>query len=443
MTTPAEPSFESQFVHLEVSHVVNLEDVLNTVRFHYREEIAQAVKACLGVVASLSLKNRDHCLPLILEGGSGRGKSLTIRILNPDRAETKNFLERVDDFTPASFVSHAANKKKNQLAEIDLLPKIKDKVMLTKELAPLFRDEEKELRQNFARLTAILDGEGYKSHSGTQGGRGYEGRYIFNWIGATTPIPDATYRVMAQLGTRLVSYEIAGAEATEEELIEFAGSYQTNEAVEACRRIANDFIESYFRNHPVESVDAQSVLMSKGALESVVRYGKLIAGGRMEVSEDHSALPEDPRRVILILQTLARGLALADNRNEVQEDDLEVIRHVAFSSIPLKRRSLLRAMLTAGGVMKSREVEEALDISRPTALRWMQDLSGTRICEFEPGRSENSEPGKVKLSHEFEWLLPAPFKPSRVVSTERKRIDLGSLPHRSESLNAPMPMISI
>ena len=41
---------------------------------------------------------------------------------------------------------------------------------------------------------------------------------------------------MAQLGTRMVSYEIAGAEATEEELIDFAETYQTNEAVEECRR---------------------------------------------------------------------------------------------------------------------------------------------------------------------------------------------------------------
>lgn len=400
----------------------SLNDVLDTVRLHYREELAQAVKACLGVVASLSLKNRDHCLPLILEGGSGRGKSLTIRVINPDRPETKTVLERVDDFTPASFVSHAANRSKKQLADIDLLPRIKDKVMLTKELASLFRDEEKELRQNFARLTAILDGEGYKSHSGTQGGRGYEGRYIFNWIGATTPIPDRTYQVMAQLGTRMVSYEIAGAEATEEELIDFAGTYQTNEAVEECRRNANDFMQSHFERYPVESVDPQTIQMTRDTLETAVRFGRLISRGRMEVSEDEEGLPEDPRRVILILQTLARGLALADNRFVVTEDDLAILRHVAFSSMPLKRRSLLRALITTGGVMNARQVDEALGVTRPTALARMEELGGTGICKYENGTSSTSKPAIVRLSEEFEWLLPTPFKEFRGESIERKRI---------------------
>ena len=45
-----------------------LEDALEVIRHHYREELEQAVKTCLGVVASLSLKNRDHCLALVLQG---------------------------------------------------------------------------------------------------------------------------------------------------------------------------------------------------------------------------------------------------------------------------------------------------------------------------------------------------------------------------------------
>jgi hypothetical protein len=55
----------------------------------------------------------------------------------PSIPSAEQFLLRVDDFTPASFVSHAANRKKSQLESIDLLPRVKDKVMLTKELAPL------------------------------------------------------------------------------------------------------------------------------------------------------------------------------------------------------------------------------------------------------------------------------------------------------------------
>jgi hypothetical protein len=216
--------------------VVQWSDVAAVIRSHYREELCQSVKAALAVVASLSLKRRDHCLVLVFEGGSGRGKSIIVRVILPDGPRTQEFLERVDDFTPASFVSHASNRTPDELAAIDLLPRIRNRVMLTKELAPLFRNDERELRQNFGRLTSVLDGVGYMTNSGTHGARGYTGRYMFNWIGATTPIPERTHEIMAQLGNRLLFYEVAGEDASEEELFEFARSYGASNAVEECQR---------------------------------------------------------------------------------------------------------------------------------------------------------------------------------------------------------------
>ena len=144
----------------------NLNTIGKLVRKHYGEDIWQAIKIATSVIACLSLKGRDNCVVLVYEGASGRGKSITIRLVMPSMPSTEQFLLRVDDITPASFVSHAANRKKTQLEAIDLLPRIKDKVMLTKELAPLFRDDEKEQRQNFASLTSVLDGNGYMTSSG-------------------------------------------------------------------------------------------------------------------------------------------------------------------------------------------------------------------------------------------------------------------------------------
>jgi len=162
---------------------ITLAQVAEVVRKHYGEDIWQAVKIGLAVVLSLSLTGRDNCVVLVYEGASGQRKSITIRLLMSDRDSTARYLIRIDDFTPASFVSHAANRKASRLQQIDLLPRVKDKVMLTKELAPLFRDDEKELRQNFARLTSVLDGNGYVTASDSHGRRGYQGQYLFNWLG--------------------------------------------------------------------------------------------------------------------------------------------------------------------------------------------------------------------------------------------------------------------
>lgn len=389
---------------------VTLQDVALLVRQHYREELWQAIKVALGVIASLSLSKRDHCQVLVFEGPSGQGKSIVIRVIMPDRESTKRFLVRVDDFTPASFVSHAANRSRNQLEKIDLLPKIKGKVMLTKELAPLFRDEEKELRQNFARLTSVLDGDGYTTQSGTQGTRGYVGRFLFNWIGATTPIPERTHKVMAQLGNRLLIHEIAGEEYSEEDLMEFAKHYGTSDAVGECRSIVNDFIEAHFQRHPVESVDPESIAIPNELLLELVRYAQLIAQGRVEVEiHDWGVLetgtPEGPQRIVLLLLTLVRGLALVNGRSSVTADDLALVRHIAFSSVPLKRRGVLRALLASGGELDSSQVGVALDTSRPTAISRMKELGAAGIGVYIEGEATSSTPAKIVLGNEWKWLL--------------------------------------
>src|SRR5262245_64066077 len=44
-----------------------------------------------------------------------------------------------DNFTPAAFVSHASSVRRDELAKVDLLPRIKHKLLVTPELAPIFR----------------------------------------------------------------------------------------------------------------------------------------------------------------------------------------------------------------------------------------------------------------------------------------------------------------
>src|SRR5215813_12045469 len=109
----------------EYENKVNLAEVQQVVQRHYGRRHWLSVKTAIGVTTALSLKERDNCLVLVFEGASGKGKSVVIRIVMPDSDLTKKYLYRIDDFTPAAFVSHAANKSTKQLAQISLLPKLK------------------------------------------------------------------------------------------------------------------------------------------------------------------------------------------------------------------------------------------------------------------------------------------------------------------------------
>ena len=101
-----------------------------------------------------------------------------------------------DKFTARSFVSHSANVAKEKMAEIDMLPQIKDKILLTPELSALFTGKDDDVREQFGMITRLLDGEGLETNSGVHGKRGYYGKYMFTWLGAAVDIPYSVYKFL-------------------------------------------------------------------------------------------------------------------------------------------------------------------------------------------------------------------------------------------------------
>jgi hypothetical protein len=109
-----------------------------------------------------------------------------------------------DNFTARSFVSHStAVNSKEELEEIDMLPKIKDKMFLTPELSPMFTTKEEDLMQLLGIITRVADGHGYVSDSGAHGHRGYDEDIMFTWTGAAVDIPYRVYRILGNLGAKL------------------------------------------------------------------------------------------------------------------------------------------------------------------------------------------------------------------------------------------------
>jgi hypothetical protein len=106
------------------------------------------------------------------------------------------------NFSAKSFVSHTTAVSREILAQIDLLPKIKDKCFLTPELAPTFAAKD-DLVQILGIMTRILDCNGYESDSGAQGHRGYSDEMIFTWVGAAVDIPHKVHKYLGTLGQKL------------------------------------------------------------------------------------------------------------------------------------------------------------------------------------------------------------------------------------------------
>ena len=383
----------------------------------YYPGLSPAVTAYLAVFGAMSLKGRSRPLSLLLETPSGHGKSTVIQMAFPDpKHELQSHVYRSDKFTPKAFVSHAANVPRDELEQIDLLPKLQGKVLLSKELAPLFRGRDDEMMENFAILIAVLDGKGFTSDSGMRGQRGYQGNYVFNWIGATTPLPPRVHQMMAQLGTRLLFCQLAPVEPTEEELLEFATNGDSGEAEAACNEAMNDFLCRFFERHPVGSVDPASLTFPLPLIRQLVKWAMFLVKARacIEYEKTHSEWEpisvrpaEGPWRVVTSLKEIALGHALISGRTTVTQDDLDLAGHVAMSSVPGHLRPMIERLREVASVSSS-DCKTLYGLSAPTARKRLRELSLLGIVELKAGSPESNAPDTITLAPGYEWLKLEP-----------------------------------
>jgi hypothetical protein len=386
-----------------------VEEVVN----RYYANLLASVKACLAVICSLAIGRRTKPLSLILEGPSGFGKTATVQMSFPlPKSPAETYIYRSDKFTPKAFVTHAASVSLEELASMDLLPKLKDKVLITKELAPIFRGKVDELQANFSILISVLDGKGFTSDTGMRGQRGYQETILFNWIGATTPLPASTHRIMSQLGTRLLFYEVPATQPTEEQLLLFAETDNSADGEALCQQAVNEFIEQFFSQHPVGGVSPREFAIHKDLLLQLVRWAQLLVQARAEVRFDEmtempisAAPPEAPFKVVTYFKDLARGHALVHGRTEVTEADLALVEHVATSSIPGHLRPIVRQLRTHAAVT-TKEAEALCEVSNVTARKYLHELALLDVCTLEKGARDVNRPDTVRLAAKYAWLNP-------------------------------------
>jgi hypothetical protein len=126
-----------------------------------------AVDLGLATCATLLLKDNMSPVALIYVGPPSAGKTTIATMFETATYKDQHICYRSDKFTPAAFVSQSAKAKPTQLARIDLLPRIKHKVLLTPELSTIFRGKQDELVERFSIITHIAADEEWRDSRGT------------------------------------------------------------------------------------------------------------------------------------------------------------------------------------------------------------------------------------------------------------------------------------
>lgn len=377
----------------------------------------------LSVMAQLMIEDITQPFMLINMGNPSSYKSTTLSIVNSVPGCLK-----LDKFSPKSFVTHAANVKKQELAEIDLLPKIKNKTLITPELAPLFSGDEKLLIENLGLLTLLLDGSGLETASGVHGKRGYTGEYYFMWLGAVVDIPHKVWKVLGTLGFKIYFFRLPQEqydETTQKEKIkQIMKEVPYRKKLIECKDITNLFWNIVQKspimnegkviwnkdkddNNTFEKIIEISIFLSK--IRGVVpTWHTEDSGG----SNYHYEMPtiENPERAANALYNLARGHAVICGRNYITQEDLSVVISVAFSSAARERVALVKLLVENNGKVSTEQFEKTTKVSKATALKNMELLHILGLVEWGKEESETKPVNTIVLKEGFSWIISVEFR---------------------------------
>lgn len=381
----------------------------------------EPVKAALAVAAVGCLSDNRQPTTLIFVAPASAGKSMCLNFMMPsgDADPLSRHFYRSDKFTSASMVTHRADLEEEKLAKADLLPRLKNKTLLTKELAPIFTGKREELTERFAVLTAVLDGDGYTSDSGAHGKRGYTEPINFQWLGATTPLSPEVLGVMAALGPRMLFYDADRSRKDTAALIDLARRSIPAKAKAECRAAVADLILRLHQCHPIGSLDSARIDFDDRNLRFLVLWAQVLVALRATVRaskrdddfEDEDIPTPDnvehPERVLGILKNIAAGSAIAHGRSAVGPFDLEQVAHIALSSGVVSRSRVFRGLLVLRGTGTTSEIMERSGLSRPTVIQYMKELVAVGLARV---TSQPRKPLCIALSADFVDLCDAPLR---------------------------------
>jgi len=396
---------------------MRIEDWRNEIVKYFPEFVLPA-EIGVSVVCQLLIEDVSNPFGLVYIGMPSSGKTITLNFLS----EIEELVYTTDNFSPASFVSHASNVKREQLEKIDLLPKIRNKVLIVRDLAPILGKRDDDLLTCMGILTRVFDGEGLQIDSGLHGQRGYKGDYLFMFLAASTPIAPKVWKVMGNFGSRLFFYYVDTPDKTASVLAEqLTSDFSVKEKEKYCREKTTEFVRSLWDRS--DGIFWDRTNDNKDVLKEIGLVAQLVAclRGTINVWKDGSGddsynhtIPqiEKPDRINQCFYNLARGHAVACGRTSINDDDLSIVIKVALSSASLDRIKAFNLLIKNDGVLTTEQVIHGINCSRPTALKLMEMMCHLNIVmeipptNFAVGRSEKL----IRLTERFLWLVGSRFR---------------------------------
>ncbi|MFL5760323.1 MAG: hypothetical protein ACJ8F2_01245 [Xanthobacteraceae bacterium] len=273
-----------------------------------------------------------------------------------------------------------------------LLARLKDEVLIVKDLTTVLEMQGDDRSEIFAQLREIYDGR-FDMVWGTGKELHWEGRLGF--IAGVTPIIDRHHSALAVLGERFVMLRLAMPNRRNLALRALAGAGREVAMREALDAAMRGFLASRGSVAPQVSQDVTEMLATVADFVTRARSGVIRDGFRREL--EYAPEPEAPTRFAKVLRGLACGIALAHDRGDVTTEDLGYVLRVALDSLPDVRRRVIKALVeqtvvdAGAGELATSTIVGMTQFSSATIRRTLEDLQALRVVHVEkhgPGKAD-------------------------------------------------------
>jgi len=310
------------------------EKVEAVLKKHYHNPDIEAARAVYSAVAAHWLKGQPVWSMLVAPPGSMKTELVGAIDGLPG-------VHLIDQVTPSTFISGQVEEPgKIRTKPASLLHRIGDDgIIVCADFSTVLEMRPDRRGQVLAEMRRIYDGH-FRKEFGTAENlkeREWKGRITF--VVAVTPAIDSHYSVFSTLGERFVMNRWPRAGG-----VEVAIAAMTQDGQQAKSELKEAVHELFDSLPKVEPELPGPFLVRVAAIAEIAvdartyveraRYGKDI----IYVPE-----PESNTRLAQQLAQLAKGSALLGGRDEVTEEDIAVVRRVAFDCMPPQRKAILRS----------------------------------------------------------------------------------------------------
>jgi hypothetical protein len=222
-------------------------------------------------------------LPIIaiILGRAAGGKTQVISLLRQ-----WTYAYYTDTHSAKSWITHTTSVRElEDLEEIDMLPRVKNRIFCTPEWAPIFTLREDDLRATLGIITRIADGQGLASNSGVYGRRAYEGTHMFSWIGAAVDVPHIVYKVLGTLGPKLYFFRLPFNDITTSNVNEELGS-DFNTKFDSIQIALFDYLKWFEIGPDLVFDDRDGEVVDEDVAEKDLRFKPGVPGNQFKFHDD-------------------------------------------------------------------------------------------------------------------------------------------------------------